>query len=184
MPANTRGNSSAMSVSLPVTAKVMREASSEWMIFHRFCSLIPFSLSLSLYQDMIWTNCWSLFSFFFFIGSIDCRCNDHIPTDRSDPFYRYRISAHIKTIAYFPLQRWLNLPAFPTNERTNERTNYESRCREFSNPVRVSQIHKGERVYFVPNGWRSASDDRNRASDRSATSLKILVENRINVRVG
>ena len=183
MPANTRGNSSAMSVSLPVTAKVMREASSEWMIFHRFCSLIPFSLSFSPPRYDMDQLLIPIF-FFFFIGSIDCRCNDHIPTDRSDPFYRYRISAHIKTIAYFPLQRWLNLPAFPTNERTNERTNYESRCREFSNPVRVSQIHKGERVYFVPNGWRSASDDRNRASNRSATSLKILVENRINVRVG
>lgn len=117
MPANTRENSSAMSVSLPVTAKVMREASSEWMLFHRFCSLVPFFLSI--HQGMIWTNCWSLFSFFFFTGSIDYRSDDHI-LDRSDAFFRYRISTHIKTIAYFPLQRWLNLPAFPTNERTNE----------------------------------------------------------------
>lgn len=88
------------------------------MIFHRFCSLVLFSLSLSLYPPRYDMDQLLIPIFFFFIGSIDCRSNDHIPTDRSDTFFRYRISAHIKTIAYFPLQRWLNLPAFPTNERT------------------------------------------------------------------
>lgn len=99
-----------------------------------------------------------------------------------DAFFRYRISTHIKTIAYFPLQRWLNLPAFPTNERTNElRVPMQGILKS---RARFSNSQGRERVYFMPNGWRSASDHRNRALNRSATSLKILVENRINVRVG
>lgn len=122
-----------------------------------------------------------IFFFFFFSGSIDYRSDDHI-LDRSDAFFRYRISTHIKTIAYFPLQRWLNLPAFPTNERTNElRAPMQGILKS---RARFSNSQGRERVYFMPNGWRSASDHRNRALNRSATSLKILVENRINVRVG
>lgn len=65
----------------------------------------------------------------------------------------------------------------------NERTNYESRRRGFSNPVRVSQIHR-ERGYILCR----MVGDRHRITviERRIvqTSLKILVENRINVRVG